>query len=281
VSAPFDGAARSYDREFTLTPIARLLRMAVWARLDTHFHPGMRVLELGCGTGEDAVRLAQRGVRVMATDASSVMLAVTRSKAECAGVAGLVETLRLDLNALASTSPAVPYDGVFSNFGPLNCVADLGLLAAHLSAWTNSGTRVVLVLMGPFCLWEIAWHLAHAHPRAAFRRWSRRGVLAQIGAETVRVWYPSPGRLAQLFAPAFRTLRVCALGVLVPPPYLQRSKVIGPQAGGSAQPSRVSDMNGTTGDRLVTTLSRIEQHIAHRWPFNQCGDHYILELERC
>ena len=39
--------------------------------------------------------------------------------------------------------------------------------------------------------------------------------------------------------------------------------------------------SGTAGERLLSMLNRIERQIAHRWPFNQCGDHYILELERC
>ena len=50
------------------SPRSRLGRrcsaQAVWRRLDDGFGPGDRVLELGCGTGEDAVHLAQRGVRV-------------------------------------------------------------------------------------------------------------------------------------------------------------------------------------------------------------------------
>ena len=46
---------------------------------------GERVLELNCGTGEDAVHLARRGVRVLATDNSPRMLAAARSKIARAG----------------------------------------------------------------------------------------------------------------------------------------------------------------------------------------------------
>ena len=95
--AVFDAVALSYDREFTATPLARMLREQVWARLGAHFQAGDSVLELNCGTGEDAIWLAQRGVRVLATDVSPAMLAVTEHKARECGVSELIEASVLDL----------------------------------------------------------------------------------------------------------------------------------------------------------------------------------------
>ena len=60
------------------------------------FQPGDQVLELGCGTGEDAIWLAKRGVRVLATDGSPAMLEATARKAQAEGVSELIETRRLD-----------------------------------------------------------------------------------------------------------------------------------------------------------------------------------------
>src|SRR5215207_7784405 len=77
----FDLLAPTYDEDFTCSPIARWLRDQTHARLDTLFHAGETVLELGCGTGEDALYLARRGVRVLATDASEEMLAAAGVKA--------------------------------------------------------------------------------------------------------------------------------------------------------------------------------------------------------
>ena len=42
----------------------------------------LRVLEIGCGTGEDALFLAQQGIHITATDASEEMLRITREKTE-------------------------------------------------------------------------------------------------------------------------------------------------------------------------------------------------------
>ena len=271
----FDPVATTYDDDFTRTPIARLMRQAVWARMDAHFHAGMRVLELGCGTGEDALCLAQRGAHVTATDASVNMLVATQQKAKQAGVVELVETQQLDLNALASSFIPQPssFDGVLSNFGALNCVANYQLLITNLYHWTKPHTHLIFVVMGPFCPWEIVWHLAHLQPRQAFRRFARDGALAHVGNNTVRVFYPSPARLIKLCAPYFKSLRLSGLGVLLPPPYVP-----------SRQYPVVSSQTGSptlaTGDWPLNTLNALERRVDSLWPFNQCGDHYILELER-
>jgi SAM-dependent methyltransferase len=58
---------------------------------------GARILDLGCGTGRNAVALAQAGAKVLAVDPSAELLAAARERAEAADVrvelhqAGLAE----------------------------------------------------------------------------------------------------------------------------------------------------------------------------------------------
>ena len=218
----------------------------------------MHVLELGCGTGEDAVWLAQRGVRVTATDISPAMLDVARAKADSAGVAELVELKVLDL-AQVEAGPTT-FDGTFSNFGALNCVSDYHDLAGRLSACMPAGGCAVLVVMGPTCLWEIAWHLLHLDPRTAFRRMKRAGVDAHVAGQTVHVWYPPASRLQAAFQPWFRMSRVRGVGVLLPPSYLAAWVERWPRA--------------------FACLRRMEARLAGTWLFRELGDHYLLELEK-
>jgi len=70
----FDTLADDYDTAFTGSVLGRALRELVWVRMDRLFKPGERILELGCGAGEDAVHLARRGVHVTALDASARMI---------------------------------------------------------------------------------------------------------------------------------------------------------------------------------------------------------------
>ncbi len=95
----FDAAATSYDADFTETQLARWLRETVQAHLAAAFGPGDHVLELGCGTGEDAIWLARRGVRVTATDVSQSMLDVAQHKAAAAGLSALIDFAAIDLSS--------------------------------------------------------------------------------------------------------------------------------------------------------------------------------------
>ncbi|MEX1184833.1 MAG: methyltransferase domain-containing protein [Gemmatimonadota bacterium] len=258
---PFDAVAAGYDSAFSRSTLGTWLRAAVRERLAASFAPGELILELGCGTGDDAVWLAARGTRVMATDAAAAMLELTRAKAEAAGLSHLVRTAALDLReADALPRQASRVDGAFSNFGALNCVPDRRRVARLLSASVRPGGRVLLIVMGPFCAWETAWHLARGRVKDAFRR-ARSGAEAHVGGGgIVRVWYPSPGRLRAEFGPSFRHVRTAGLGVLLPPSYL--ASLVERRRG-------VFEHCAHSDRRLAKTAW--SAHIA---------DHYIMELER-
>ncbi|MBN1402636.1 MAG: class I SAM-dependent methyltransferase [Anaerolineae bacterium] len=255
----FDAAAGSYDATFTHTRLGRWLREAVRARLASLVAPGQRVLELGCGTGEDAIWLAQRGVRVVATDISAAMLKIARAKAARAGLDERITFALLDLAApdTAGTAHvwANTYNVVFSNFGALNCLPDRRALVQTLSHHTVAGAHVCVVLMNPLCAWEIAWHLLHLQPKTALRRW-RAGAEAHAGGgERVRVWYPSPARLRREFAPSFRHRATVGIGVLLPPPYL----------------GELVDRHPAEFKRLASWELKQAQRLPWRW----LGDHYL------
>jgi SAM-dependent methyltransferase len=254
VDRPFDGLAAEYDSHFTGTPLGGLLRQAVWRRLDARFAAGNRVLELACGTGEDAVHLARRGVRVLATDASAAMVETARGKVATAGVEDNVEVRRVaieDLGTLPET-----FDGAFSSFGGLNCVADLAAVARALASRLRAGAPVVLGVMGPLVPWEWVGFLSRGRPSAAFRRLRPGGVPWR--GTTVR--YPSIRRLRRAFAPAFRLTRVSAVGALLPP----------------------TELEGWTRrhPRLLASLARWERRFETLPPLPWLADHYLAELER-
>lgn len=258
--APFDDAAEDYDRRFTETEIGRVLRGAVWRHLDDVLAPGSSVLELGCGTGEDALWLAGRDHRVLATDVSSGMLEKARRKIDAAGVTDRVRVAPLDLAAIGNEPdpPEAPFDAVFSNFGVLNCLEDCRELASVLHRWLRPGGRAVFVIMGPVCLWEIAWYGLHLRPRTAARRW-RNGRKVTIGEHhSIRVWYPSPARMRDRLKPWFATRQTLGVGSVVPP----------------------TDAASLVRKRpaLLNRLDLIERRWAHR--LSGIADHYLLSLDR-
>ena len=264
--APFDAAASSYDRQFTRTRLGQRLRAPVWAELDGCFRVGDRVLELGCGTGEDGLHLASRGVAVVATDSSEGMLTAARAKMAAAGGEDLVTFRRLDLRSadlaerMAALSDGEPFDGALADFGALNALADRSALARALASVVRPEGRLVLVVMGPFCPWEVAWHVVHGEPASAVRRW-RSGAAARVGdGARMRVWYPSPGTLRREFTPWFDPVASRGLGISLPP----------------------SGLAGVVEHRprLLSGLSLLERNLA-RYPVSAwVADHYLEVFRR-
>jgi ubiquinone/menaquinone biosynthesis C-methylase UbiE len=248
--------ASTYDASFTTSALGTCLRAMVWERLDVVFGGGMRVLDIGCGTGEDAVHLARRGLDVLATDVSPPMLGIAAQKAASAGCSGLIEFRCVPMERLGEELGGEKFDGVCSNFGAINCVSKLDALGADVAALLKPGAPLVWVVMGRNVPWEWAWFLARGERRKAFRRWRKGGVLWK----GTRIFYPTPGELARTLSAHFAPIRRCALGLALPPSYasgwLERSP------------------------RWLAALARVER-VAQRWQtLAACADHYIFEARR-
>lgn len=256
----FDGVAATYDEEFTDQHLGRLLRASVWRVVERTWEAGDHVIELGCGTGEDAAWMAEHGMRVTATDVSRAMLGEARAKVAARGVADRVNLSPLDLaGPLEGEGLNGPFDGAFSNFGALNCVDDLRPLGAWLAPRLRPGAKLVLVLIGRFCPWEIANFVARGRLPTALRRF-RKGARANVGSASVRVSYPSPGRLLRELGPDFRARSRRGVGWLLPP----------------------SDLAGLVDrhPKLFGSLARWDDRFGASILAQRTCDHWILEVER-
>ena len=204
-AAVFDRVAAEYDATWTRTPVGRAQRGQVWRVLEAMFQRGDRVIDIGCGTGEDALYLMARGVFVQAVDASPVMVSIAQSR-------GVVAEVRRaeDLDVLGGM-----FDGAVSNFGALNCVADLGAVAASIGRAVRPGGQVAICLIGRFCLWESLYYALRLNFRKALRR--RRA----SDFRGMTVYYPSATDVRAAFAPHFECRRWTGIGLLVPPSYVQ------------------------------------------------------------
>ena len=150
--SPFDLIAADYDRMFTSSYTGKAQRAAVWQEIDRIFQPGQRVLEMNCGTGVDALHFAKRGLSVFAFDRSGRMTDLARSRVIQAGCEQQVHVHQMAIEDMAQWDMGLQFDGAFSNFGGLNCVANLSQVARDLARFVKPGSPVVLCLMNRFCL---------------------------------------------------------------------------------------------------------------------------------
>lgn len=257
----FDELAAGYDAGFTDSAIGKTLRALVWSRLEQAFEASRRVLELGCGTGEDALWLERRGLEVVAVDASSRMIQVARQKIAARDSRGPGEAARVEFHCLPieHLTPALDgqtFDGVLSNFGAVNCVSNLPAVVADVAARLRPGAPLVWVVMGRYVPWEWLWYLLQGSWSKAWRRLHRGGV----SWRGMNILYPSPAELTALLRPHFAVRRIAPLGVALPPSYV-----------GAWLERR---------PRLLKLLTRLE-HVAQRWSaLAFVSDHYIVEATR-
>jgi SAM-dependent methyltransferase len=134
----WDERYRSGDLPWdTQRPSPELIRV-----LDEGFVPSSgRALELGCGTGTNAIYLAQRGFQVTALDLSAVAIDRARQRSQAAAV-------RVDFFAddVASAPMVAPFDFVFDR-GCYHCVRRVNLAGyiASVERLTHPGTKFLLL----------------------------------------------------------------------------------------------------------------------------------------
>ena len=120
----FDTIAEEYDTSFTHSIIGRAQREIVWSYLEKTLpkNNNLNILELNCGTGEDALWFAKKGHKVLATDISEKMLEIAKQKIANAGFGSSVQTLQIDIKDIADVQIKEKFDLIFSNFGGINCL---------------------------------------------------------------------------------------------------------------------------------------------------------------
>lgn len=212
---PFDDLAKSYDAEFTGTEIGKILRRRTREQMVKIFKNGDEVLEINCGTGEDASFLAGMGIRVTATDGSIEMIRRSKDKIAKLGLDDIVTVRHCSFEELDSVLESGKlFDGIISNFGGLNCAEDLVPIAAILAKRVKSGGQLFLCIMGRWTPWE--WFYLGCKGKLQRIRDRLTGTGNWRG-QTIR--YYTPGRVIKIFNPHFEKISVSGLGFLLPPTY--------------------------------------------------------------
>jgi SAM-dependent methyltransferase len=255
VTAGYDAIAAGYDEQ---------VRGDDWMRraLHTHyrrvFRPGDRVLDVGCGTGIDAIALARAGVHVVGVDGSAGMIARLQDKIAAerlhSSVAALVLKIEdlgtLVFNSASSATGRVVrvcpsegpisigigtyairhsgdeprrFDGLVSSFASLSSLPDLGGFAADAARLVRPGGRLVLHLLNRFSLWEWFGYLLRRNWSAAWQAGRQTTRTFVIGGQPVQHWlYFADDAYRGFFSAAFQKRAAYGLGALRPPHTVRR-----------------------------------------------------------
>lgn len=226
MQTPFDKIAPVYDELFTNTAIGKMQRNIICKYLDESLSTNqqLNILELNCGTGEDAVYFAKKGFTVVATDVSDEMLKITEEKINNFGLRNYITTKKLDLTNPSDFNFEQKFDLVFSNFGGLNCVEKESLknLSIVISNILNDRGRIIFVIMPKFSLWESFYFLMKIKIDKIFRRASTKPLNVNLNGGNVQTFYYSPKEIANIFGNKFKVRNIKPVGFFIPPSFLNK-----------------------------------------------------------
>ena len=259
----FDAIASRYDTMFSAAanPLIAMMRERVFRAVDRHFPAPATVLEIGCGTGEDGLSLAQRGHRVVACDPAPAMIAAARAKVTEAGRADAFDFILGTVEAIADGWPARGAGGgrrVLELRAP-QLRADAGAAAAAAGTLAPPRGPLHRGRASALCPLEVALFMARAQPRAALRRF-RREAVADVEGQRFAMKYYGARDFDRALGAGFRRIETRSLGVFLPP------LSFGPAF------ARVPG--------LLPTLGALEDRVSG-WPgLRRMGDHVLLVYER-
>jgi 2-polyprenyl-3-methyl-5-hydroxy-6-metoxy-1,4-benzoquinol methylase len=256
----FDSVAADYDGPRGNNALIQDMRSEMWRVLDETFARGSRLMDLGCGTGLDAVRMARVGHHVTATDWSQGMVDRTRQRAEHEQLADSVQTRAVGAHELSRIEGHAQFDGAYSNLGALNCVPNLTEMAEQCARLLKPRAALVFSVIGRICPWEIGYY-------ALRRNWGRLRVrfapaMVPVGMNKRVVWtrYYTPREFYAAFERQFVLEHWRGLCVFAPPPYITRMK--------------------EKHVRLYERLWRLDRRVAG-WPvLRNIGDHFVMVMTK-
>ncbi len=119
--------------------------------------------------------------------------------------------------------PPASFDAAYSNFGPLNCVADLERAARLIARRLRRGGMLVASVIGRVCPWEIALYASRGDLARARVRFARGSVPVPLNGRIVSdaLLHAGGVRASCSRRAGFRRVSLRALGLFVPPPYME------------------------------------------------------------
>jgi len=264
----FDDLAPTYDKDIAANEVTIRMRKIFRKALLEAFHPGRRVIEIGCGTGIDALWLAEQGIDVVATDISQGMVDRVTEKARAMALGSKLICRKLaakDVGLLGQEFGSESFDGAYSHAGALNMEPELARVPAQLRPLLRETSPFVCSVINRTSLFEVLFYLGVLRPRKAFRRLgnpvpipiSRSGPLQRYVVPS-RFYTPSETR--RLFEAHFVLTRLQAMELFLPPANLTREYSF-------LKP-------------IFAPLEALETQLSTRRPWNEWGHHTIFVFRR-
>ena len=257
----WDTLADTYDEKFNYPYINQYMRKISQGCLIKCFNNSSHLLEIGCGTGDEAIFFAKKNKKVTAIDISPKMIEIAKSKAIKEKVEKNIDFYALPVEKLNNIL-SIKYDGIYSSFGTLNLVYNLTDLAKTLKNILSPSSYFIASVMNKHCLFEIFYFLIQGKFRQAFRRISKDFVPVKLipKLSPLNCYYYTPTYFYSHFKKYFSLIKFFALPLLVQVPYIDTI------------PSFIR--------KLLYKMLFLDEKLSKIFPFNRLGDHFIIVMKK-
>lgn len=262
ISEAFDSAAEEYDFTIKNNYVNTWIRNRSIRELLRLSKPDDVLMEIGCGTGAEAVLISKSVSRIIATDISPQMISLLTAKVRAKGLEGRIvpvlakaSAISNILETLAGEKPRI----VYSFNGALNCEPNLTRFADNLHSLLADGGYFVCSIRNSLCLAEMIWHAAVLQfDRMAPRK--KQPIMVSVGGLDIPSVYYSPSTFEKYFSPRFKLERLIGLPTLLPPAYLSNYYV--------------------KFKRITGLVERVEGVLSCHFPWNRLGDQSLFVFRR-
>jgi ubiquinone/menaquinone biosynthesis C-methylase UbiE len=262
VAQAFDSASEEYDFTIGSNFINSWIRERSIEELLTLTKRDDVLLEIGCGTGSEAIEVSKRVAGVLATDISSEMISLLRRKIEARNLLGRVSAFQVGASEISLAAPLLPGGKTrvaYSFNGALNCEPNIERVPSELSKVVEDGGYFVCSIRNSLCISEALAHgMVLQFDKMAPRK--KQPIMVSVGGMDIPSYYYRPSAFARHFSSRFRVRRMIGLPAILPPAYL-------------------SDIY-FRARRVLSFIERVEAATAGSFPFNRFGDQTLIVMQK-
>jgi SAM-dependent methyltransferase len=262
VSDAFDSASEEYDFTIGGNFINVWIRERSIKELLKVVRPDDVLLEIGCGTGTEAIRVSRQVRGIVATDISPSMIALLRRKIEARKLGKKIQPVQaraIDIRRAREYLPGGKARVVYSFNGALNCELELERFPRELWSVMEPGGLFLCSVRNKFCFEESLIQGALLRFRSMTPR-KKQPKMVSVGGMDIPAYYYYPWEFADIFKPYFKVEKEVALPAIIPPPYL-------------------NDLYVKLRSRLKF-LEQADTALASVFPFNKLGDQTLCVFRR-
>jgi SAM-dependent methyltransferase len=262
IGEAFDSASEEYDYTIRHNYINTWIRKRSIRELVRLTKQSDVLLEIGCGTGTEAIQIAKHVTGIVATDLSTRMLHILKRKVSAKKLDHKIVALKLRASEISEVADHLPNGKVriaYSFNGALNCEPEIRKIPEHLSKIIDEGGYFLCSIRNTLCLPEILSHsIVFQFDKMAARK--EQPIMVSVGGIDIPSYYYSTREFVEFFRPYFRIKKIVGLPAFLPPAYLNDYFV----------------RSGSLG----SSLEKLELVLGNRFPFNRLGDQTLFVFQK-